>query len=135
MTTPEFLDLLADLSGRFDWTLMADTGLATDERRREARFHLRASPKSVPSATLDPLRAMAFARTGNIPDTWAEAAMVLEMTFPDATAIAAAASDRTWVGETGERVPARELMAIRQRLLVAVGIISSGRDAPEPNIV
>lgn len=134
MTTPEFLDLLENLSHRFDWTLTADTGLETD-RRREARFHLRASPKSVPSATLDPLRAVAFARTGNIPDTWAEAAMHLGMKLPDAASIAAAAGDRTWTGEAGKRVPARELLDMRHCLLVAVGLISSGKDAPEPSRV
>lgn len=133
MTVPEFLDIFEELSGRFDWTLTADTGRYA-ERRTNARFHLRGSPKSYPSETLDPLQAVAFARTGDLPDTWAEAGIHLEMKLPDASAIAAAASDRTWTREEGRRVPAPELLEIRQRLLAAVGLIprSRGQAGSEP---
>lgn len=125
MTTPEFLDLLAEIRDQFDWTLSADTG-HRDERRTRSRFHLRATHGSLASVTLGPLRAVAFTRTGNLPDTWTEAAVVLGIKIPEAAAIAAAANDRTWVGKDGQRVPGTELLDLRQCLLAAVGMISSG---------
>lgn len=129
MTVSEFLDLLSNFSDRFDWTLTADTGRYA-ERRAKARFHLRGSPKSCPAEILDPLQALAFARTGSLADTWAEAAMLLDMNLEDGTALAAAASDRTWTREEGRRVPAAELLDIRQRLMAAVGLIPAGQGQP-----
>lgn len=130
MTTPEFLDLLAEISDQFDWTLTADTGRREDRRAR-ARFHLRATHGSLPSVALGPLRVVAFARTGNLPDTWTDAAMALGMKVPEAAAIAAAANDRTWTGKEGRRVPGPELLDLRHCLMAAIGMVSLGKDAVE----
>lgn len=128
MTVSEFLELLNNFSDRFDWTLTAETREYA-ERRAKARFHLRGSLKSCPSEILDPLQALAFARTGDLPNTWAEAGIVLGMNLRGAAAIAAATCDRTWIREEGQRIPATELLEIRRRLLAAVGLISPGQGA------
>jgi hypothetical protein len=123
MTTPEFLRFLGRVSTRFDWILTADTGRHA-ERRARPRFRLQAVPADTPTRKLDPIRAVAYARTGNIPDTWTEAAAVIGMEMSDAIAVAAAANDRTWTGGEGDRTPAVHRQQIRRRLLEAVGVLA-----------
>lgn len=123
MTTSEFLRLIENVCDQFDWTLSADTGHHA-ERRAKPRFHMQAFPKSKPGTILDPIRAAAYARTGNVTDTWIEAAVVLDIGLSDANALAAASSDRTWSGTEGERLPSAHRQQIRRRLLEAVGLIA-----------
>lgn len=123
MTTPEFLRFLERISKQFDWTLAADTGRHADRRARP-RFHLQAIATGRPAVTLDPIRAVAYARTGRVPDTWTEAAAVIGMDTSDAISLAAAANDRTWTGPEGERAPAVHRLQIRRRLLEAVGVLA-----------
>lgn len=123
MTTPEFLRFLERVSTQFDWTLAADTGRHA-ERRARPRFRLQAIPADTQARILDPIRAVAYARTGNIPDTWAEAAAILGMEMSDAISLAAAANDRTWSGPEGDRAPAVHRLQIRRRLLEAVGVLA-----------
>lgn len=123
MTTPEFLRFLERVSTQFDWTLAADTGRHA-ERRARPRFRLQAIPADMPARVLDPIRAAAYARTGNVPDTWAEAAAILGMELSDAISLAAAANDRTWSGREGDRTPAVHRLQIRRRLLEAVGVLA-----------
>lgn len=132
MTTTEFLRQLVSVRHQFDWTLTADTGHQA-ERRSTPRFHLQADPKARPGMTMDPIRAVVCARSGIVPDTWTEAAIVLGVTPSDANALAAAASDRTWTGAEGERAPSDELLELREQLLEAVGLVSWS-SAPESRI-
>lgn len=127
MTTLEFLRLIENIREQFDWNLTADTGHHA-ERRSRPRFHLQAEPAKGPELILDPIRAAAYARTGNITDTWAEAAGVLGLELSDATALAAAASDRTWAGAGMLRAPAAHRQQIRRRLLEAVGLIAASQE-------
>lgn len=124
MKTQEFLRQIASASDRFDWSLTADTG-HHPERRATPRFHLEAVSKSKPGQRLDPIRALAYARTGNVPDSWGEAAEALGMDPSDASAILAAANDRTWTGAEGHRQPEMALLGLRRSLLEAVGIVVS----------
>lgn len=122
MRPEEFLRQIVAVRDRFDWVLTADTG-SFAERRVIPRFHLEAIPKSRPDYRLDPVRALAYAQTGQVADSWGEAAQLLGMALPDANAIAAAAGDRTWSGAAGERVPSPQRHQLRELLLEAVGLM------------
>lgn len=124
MKTQEFLRQIADVSDRFDWSLTADTG-HFPERRATPRFHLEAVSRSQPPYRLDPVRALAYSRTGEVSDNWETAAQTLGMNLSDASAIVAAANDRTWAGAEGQRQPEMALLGLRRSLLEAVGIVVS----------
>lgn len=129
MTTTEFLRLLANVSDHFKWTLVPDQGPANGDRRSRPRLHVMAEIHSRPSSQLDPIRAAAYARTGQITDTWVESASLLGMELREAAALVAAASDRTWTGPPGDRQPIFYLMGIRSSLLDAIGL-ARGAGAP-----
>jgi hypothetical protein len=129
MTTTEFLRLLANVSDHFRWTLVPDQDPANGDRRSRPRFHVMAVIRNRPSYQLDPIRAAAYARTGQITDTWVESAALLGIELKEAAALVAAASDRTWTGPPGGRQPITYLMGIRSSLLDAIGLERDPRPA------
>jgi hypothetical protein len=130
MKTHEFLRQIAEARDQFDWSLTADTG-HYPERRATPRFHLDAITRSKPEDRLDPVRALAYVRTGEVPETWEEAAFALGLDLADASAIVAAANDRTWTGAEGQRQPEMALLGLRRSLLEAVGIVVSENEVFE----
>jgi hypothetical protein len=56
------------------------------------------------------------------PERWIQAARVLEMDASEAATIVAASNDETWHGQEGQRAPVDHLIAIRRRILIAVGL-------------
>lgn len=122
MTTTEFLRLLANVSDHFQWMLVPDRDPARGDRRSRPRLHVVAEIRNRPSSRLDPIRAAAYARTGQITDTWVESAGVLGMELREAAALVSAASDRIWTGPPGDRQPIFYLMGIRSSLLDAIGL-------------
>lgn len=130
MNIQEFLRETARSSDQFDWSLTADTG-HHPERRATPRFHLEAVPRVKLDYRLDPVRALAFVWTGEVPDGWGEAAGALGLELADASAIVAAANDRTWRGEAGNRQPEVTLLGLRRALLEAVGIVVSENEVFE----
>jgi len=124
LTTLEFLRILECNRDHFDWTLQPDDSPHT-ERRAKPRFHIQARLRDAPRSRFGPLQAVCYLRTGAIVgnDGWIQAAGAIEMDLPEAATLVAAADDRTWAGPKGKRVPVEHLVAMRRRLLEAVGLI------------
>lgn len=127
MTTTEFLRLLANVSDHFEWMLVPDGDPEKGDPRDRPRLHVMAEIRNRPSSLIDPIRAAAYARTGEITDTWVESAALLGMELREAAALIAAASDRTSTGPPGDRQPVFYLMGIRSSLLDAVGLTHYGK--------
>jgi hypothetical protein len=123
LTTREFLSALEGIRNQFEWRLAADTG-PHHERRRTPRYRILAVPPSDSALALGPLEALCYSRTGAAIDGehWIQAARALEMDASEAATVVAAANDRTWNGREGSRAPVEHLVAIRRRLLSAVGL-------------
>jgi hypothetical protein len=123
LTTREFLWALERARSGFEWRLEADTG-RHHERRRTPRYRILCAPPSNPGLALGPLEALCYSRTGTLvePERWIQAARVLEMDASEAATIVAASNDETWHGQEGRRAPVDHLIAIRRRILIAVGL-------------
>ena len=127
MTTPEFLRLLENVLDQFDWTLTADLG-HDPERRKKTRFQIRGVPLTEPYLPLGPVDALYYARFGEIPDNWTDAAARLGMGMEDAFDIAAASNEGDWSETSGHREPPQHLAGLRRTILEAVGLIPMPRD-------
>jgi hypothetical protein len=71
---------------------------------------------------MDPIGAVCYATTGRLYDdeSWQEAANAIGLSLISAADLVAAANDRTWKGDPGNRQEDAYLASLRQQLMEAV---------------
>ena len=131
MTIEEFISELAGASDQFQWVLAPDQ-IRQPERRAQTRTRLRGKPLAgqAKDQELDPLIAVCYARTG-LRQPWLRAMEELGLSPGAAESVVAAANDCTWKGDPEARVPQDNLVALRARIIQAVGLRVSAHASDE----
>jgi hypothetical protein len=127
-TIEEFLQALELIHDQFEWKLIPEPH-PMPEHRKEPRLALRGTPKQAPeTTTLDPVAAVCYAQTGQM-YAWHKAGVLLGLDLFDTAGLVASSNDNTSSGSTGQRKPDDKLVAIRTRMLEAVGMAVRKRAA------
>jgi hypothetical protein len=119
LSLEEFFHELERVRELFQWRLQAD--IYPRDRRASPRFWICGSPRDEEGVRLGPVELVCYAVTG-AHEEWARAAERIGLSNADASSISAAAADRTWKGPHGSRKPDEFLIALRERILEAIGI-------------
>jgi hypothetical protein len=127
-TLDEFLQALELIHDQFEWKLIPEPH-PLPEQRKTPRLALRGKPKRAPEIiALDPVAAVCYAQTGQLHE-WYKAGVLLGLDLFDTAGLVASSNDNTFSGSKGQRKPEDKLIAIRRRILEAVGMVVQKRAA------